>query len=154
MVGQDEVESALSGADEYGARSFPPIERDRLALDWGSDRLQLRVQGIGQYGRRSGAQRKADSHGGADQIAAHNSPRRDDRQPHWTHDPPVLRLDSAQCHNYGVRHDLCNALRPAGITNWSIALDCGEEDTSRLDWETVIHEATRGGTAPCLVESN
>ena len=48
MVGQDEVELALSGADEYGAEAFSPSSNgDRLALDRGSDRLQLRVQGIG-----------------------------------------------------------------------------------------------------------
>ena len=86
MVRQDKVKPALSGADDDGAWRFPSIKPDRLALDRRGNWLQLQIQGIGEYRRRSGAQKEAGQDGGADQIAAHDFPRRDNRQSQRTHD--------------------------------------------------------------------
>jgi hypothetical protein len=84
MVRHDEVESALAGADDDGARRLPSVKRDSLSGDRSRDRLQLRIQGIGEDWRGSGAQKEARHQGGANQLTAHDFPRKDNRQPQRT----------------------------------------------------------------------
>src|SRR5208282_3350587 len=55
MIRKHKVKPTLSGADDDGARRFLAVKRDRLAGDRGSDWLQLRIQSIGEHGRRGGA---------------------------------------------------------------------------------------------------
>ena len=74
MVRQHQIELALAGADDDCARRLTAVERDRFALNWSGDRLQLRIESIGETGRRSGAQNKTRPDGGADQMAAHEFP--------------------------------------------------------------------------------
>jgi hypothetical protein len=64
MVRQDEVEPALAGADDDGARRLSSVKRDSRSGDRSCDRLQLRIQGIGEYWRRSDAQKEAGHQGG------------------------------------------------------------------------------------------
>src|SRR6202042_226616 len=93
VIRQNQVKSAFSGANDDGARDFPPVKRYSLARDWRCDRLQLRIERIGEYRPCSGAEKKAGREGGgADQIAAHDFPRSTTLMN--ARRPPRLRRDS------------------------------------------------------------
>jgi hypothetical protein len=131
MVRHDEVESALAGADDDGARRLPSVKRDSLSGDRSRDRLQLRIQGVGEDWRGSGVQKEAGHQGGANQIAAHDSPVKttDNLNEHaaervlgpirWC---VIMAGDGPEAMHCGE----------AEITNRSFPLNCGEEDTSSL----------------------
>ena len=88
------------------------------------------VSGSLEPWRRSGAQKKAGHEGGADQVAAHDSPRKtvDDQRTMARPVPDSTRrgVIMARTRPYAMR-----SARP-GITNWSIGLNCCQEDTSNL----------------------
>ena len=74
MVRQDEIEPALPCADDNRAGSFPPLEHNGFSRDRRSDRLQLRIQRVGEPGRRTGAEKETGQDGGAGYSAAHQFP--------------------------------------------------------------------------------
>ena len=81
MVRHDEVESTLAGADDDRARNSLPSNRTVSRGNRSCDRLQLRIQRVGEHWCGSGAQKETGHQGRANQIAAHQFPRKANRPP-------------------------------------------------------------------------
>jgi hypothetical protein len=113
MVRQDQVQPALAGADDDGARRLPSVKRNGLSCDRTRDRLQFGIERIGEDRRASRGQKYARQHGGANQIAAHNFPQQDDQTKEFPRAAP--RFGATQpWRNYGASEVRRNALWPDG----------------------------------------
>ena len=137
MIRQDQVEPALPGADDDGARSLPSVKGDGLSMDRRRHRLQLRIERAGEDRRRSETEKKAGREGGADPIGRMISPVET-----MTSQAPARFAGDAI-----MAGDKSDAMRSgeSEITNWSIVSDCGEEATSR---SSLPHEPRKRRSRP------